>query len=64
MGQRRGVGGSGQKGGKGGHSRGVDVEVRVEAGRRGAPRVALQAQRSMHPPSSPFAAAVADEPLG
>jgi len=38
------------------HSRGVGVEIRVEAGRRGTPRAALQAQRSMHLRSSPFAA--------
>jgi len=41
--------------------RGVDVEIRVEAGRCGAPRVALQAQRSMHPRSPPSAAAVVGE---
>ncbi|KYM96155.1 hypothetical protein ALC62_13206 [Cyphomyrmex costatus] len=33
--------------------------IHVKAGRRGTPRAALQAQRSMHPRSSPFAVAAA-----
>ncbi|KYQ51584.1 hypothetical protein ALC60_09350 [Trachymyrmex zeteki] len=39
------------------HGRGVGVGIHVKAGRRGTPRAALQAQRSMHPRSSPFAVA-------
>ncbi|KYN22450.1 hypothetical protein ALC57_05169 [Trachymyrmex cornetzi] len=41
------------------HGRGVGVGIHVKAGRRGTPRAALQAQRSMHPRSSPFAVAAA-----
>lgn len=38
---------------------GVDVEIRIEAGRRRAPRAAPRAQRSMHPRSTFAVATIA-----